>query len=247
MRLRFAFVAAVAVAGAAPASAAHAGAGVPRVALSVSPARIALATPASRTVELRNVGAEPVAVELVRKSVDRSTAKQSLSIRPARLTLRSGSRALITLRVNAPRPARPGDHRLLVLAIARPIGRSRVAVRIRLGIGVRFRVPGRIHRRLELGGVQVRRQGSGRTIVVFVANRGNVTEKPRGPLIVTLVRGGSIVSHLRARVPRELYPGTRSAVRLPYVGRVRGAVTAVVKLRFEGGRRARTRRYRLRL
>jgi hypothetical protein len=134
-----------------------------------------------------------------------------------------------------------------VIAIARPIDRSRVAVRIRLGVGVRFRVPGRIVRRAQLGGLQVRRHGSGRTLVVSVANRGNVTEEVRGPLIVTLFRGGRIVSHLRARVPHELYPGTRTVVKLPYVGRVRGAVTAVVKLRFEGGRRPITRRYRLRL
>jgi hypothetical protein len=179
--------------------------------------------------------------------VDRRTAKHWLSIRPTRLTLRSGSRALITLRVKAQRPARPGDHRLLMLAIARPIDRRRVAVRIRLGVRVRFRVPGRIVRRPVLAGLQVRRHGSGRMLVVSVANRGNVTEEVRGPLIVTLFRGGRIVSHLRAQVPRELYPGARTDVRLPYAGRVRGVVTAVVKVRFEGGKRPMLRRYRLRL
>ena len=217
------------------------------VALSVSPARVVLVAPASRTIALRNVGAERVVVDVARKSVHvRRAANEWLSIRPAHLVLRAGSRALLTLRATAGPGSGPGDHQLRLLLIARPRDRSRVAVRLRLGIGVRVRVPGRIVRRLEVRGLRVRRHGNARLLLVSVANRGNVTEHLGGHLTVTLVRSGQFVSRLRLRSRRELFPGAGAVLMLQYAGHVRGPVTAVVKVHL-GVNRTLERRYRIRL
>jgi hypothetical protein len=222
------------------------GGGGPGVALSVSPARLALVAPASRTLELRNGGSEQVVVEVARKSVDGRTAKGWLIIRPARIVLRAGSTAAVTIRATA-RAAQAGDHRLLVLLIARPVQRGRVAVRVRLGVGLRIRVPGRIVRRLELRGLRVRPHGRVRDLLVTVTNRGNVTEQLRGQLTVSLARDGRIVSRLRPRRLRELLPGTQTVLALRYAGRLRGRVSAIVRVRLGAHRRALERRYRIRL
>jgi hypothetical protein len=224
------------------------GGGVPPVALSVSPARMSLVAPASRSIELRNVGAEGVVVDVAPKSVDRpAQAMEWLRVRPARLVLRSRSRALLTLRVTADGRARPGDHQLRVLVVARPQRNSRVAVRLRVGVGVRIRMPGRIVRRLAVRGLRVRRNGPTRDLLVAVANRGNVTEQLGGRVTVTLFQGGRLVSRLRLGGLRELFPGARTVLAMRYAGRARGLLTAVVKVRFGGRVRAVERRYRLRL
>jgi hypothetical protein len=223
------------------------GATGPPVALSVSPARVALVAPASRTIELRNVGSQRVAVDVARKSVDgRGAAIGWLTIRPARLVLRPGSEAVLILRARVGGGARPGDHQLRLLLIARPPDGSRLAVRLRLAIGVRVRVPGRILRRLDVRGVRVSRHAGRRVLLVSVANHGNVTEQVRGHLTVTLLRHGRFVSRLRPRRLRELAPATRAVVALPYTGRVRGLVTAVVRVRVGAGRSL-ERRYRIRV
>jgi hypothetical protein len=228
-------------------SSASVGGGRSPVALSVSPARIALGAPASRTIELRNLGAERVVVDVARTSVGRRVETRGwVSIRPAHLALRAGSRAVLTLRVRAAQAAQPGDHRLRVLLIARPQRRGRVAVLVRLGIGVRVRMPGRVVRRLDVRGLRVRRGAGGRALLVSIGNRGNVTEQLRGRLTVTLKRSGRVVSRLRPQKVRELLPRTRTVLALPYVGHVRGVVTAIVKLRIERLVPL-VRRYRLRL
>jgi hypothetical protein len=232
-----------------PHSAAEAlGGGVAPVALSVSPARMELVAPASRTIELRNVGADGVVVDVTPKSVDHlGAAKNWLSVRPARLVLRSRSHAVVTLRVRAHGWAHPGDHRLRVLLVARPLRTGRVAVRVRLGVGVRVRVPGRLVRRLVVHGLQVRRSGRNRDLLVAVANRGNVIEQLGGRVTVTLFRSGRLVSRLRLGGLRELFPGARASFAMRYSGRVRGLITALVKVRFDGRSRPVERRYRLRL
>jgi hypothetical protein len=68
-----------------------------------------------------------------------------------------------------------------------------------------------------------------------------VAEQLRCQLAVALIRNGRVVSLLRPRRPRELWPHMRAVVALRYGGRVRGLVIAVVKVR------GRERRYRLRL
>lgn len=223
------------------------GGGAPPVALSVSPARLAVVAPASRTIELRNLGTERIVVDVARRSADRSPSKEWLSIRPSRLVLRARSRAVLTLRAAAHGRARPGDHQLEVLFVARALGRNRVTVRVRLGVGVRIRMPGRIVRRLAVRGVRVRRHGRTRELLVSVANRGNVTEQLGGRLTVALIRSGRLLSRLRLPGRHELLPGSRAALPLRYNGHVRGLVTAVVRTRVGGTPRLIERRYRLRL
>jgi hypothetical protein len=232
-----------------PDSAAEAvGGGVPPVALSVSPARMALVAPASRTIEVRNVGSERAVVAVAPRSLDRLAAtKDWLRVRPKRFVAPARSRTAVTLRVGANGLASPGDHRLLVLVVARPLSRTRLAVRVRLGVGIRVRVPGRIVRRLAVHGLRVRHHGEARDLLVSVANRGNVTEQLGGRVTVTLVRSGRLVSRLRLGGPRELFPGARTVFAMRYTGRIRGVVTAVVRVRFDGRLRPVARRYRLRL
>jgi hypothetical protein len=232
-----------------PHSAAEAlGGGVAPVALSVSPARMELVAPASRTIELRNVGADGVVVDVTPESVDHlGAAKNWLSVRPARLVLRSRSRAAVTLRVRGRAWAHPGDHRLRVLLVARALRTGRVAVRVRLGVRVRVRVPGRFVRQLVVRGLRVRRNERNRDLLVAVANRGNVIEQLGGRVTVTLFRGGRLVSRLRLGGLRELFPGARATFAMRYSGRVRGLITALVKVRFDGRSRPVERRYRLRL
>jgi hypothetical protein len=224
------------------------GPGRPPVALSVSPARVALAAPGSRTIRLRNVGAEQVVVETARKPLGpRAPASRWLTIVPARLLLGPGSSAVFTLRVK-PRPnAAPGDHHALVLLVARPVAAARVVVRMRLGIVVRARVPGRIVRRVELQPLRVLHRGHARVLLTSVANRGNVSEEIRGRITISLIRSGHVLARLRVRALRELRPGTHAVFHARYVGRVRGLVTARVTVRVVGGRRPLERAYRIRL
>jgi hypothetical protein len=210
------------------------------VTLSVSPARVALVAPASRTLELRNTGAERLMVDVTGKSVDGRRSTGWLTLRPAHVALAAGASAKLMLRASASR-SEPGDHDVLLLLAARPARAGGVAVQVRLGVRVRVRMPGRIVRHLALNGLRVRRHRDARELLVSLTNLGNVAEQLRGQLAVTLVRHGRVVSLLRPRRPRELSPRMRAVVALRYGGRVRGLVTAVVKVR------GKERRYRLRL
>lgn len=214
----------------------------PPVALTVSPARAALLAPAARTVEVRNLGTEQVAVDVARKSLDRKGASNRwLTIAPSHLVLRGGARALLTVRAGY--GASPGDHNVLVLVTGRPAARAAVSVRLRLGVRLRIRAPGKVIRRIVVDGLRAQRFRRKRALLVALANRGNVTEQLRGRLTVTLIDRKRIISRLRFRRSRELYPGARAVVALAYAGRARGVVTALVSVR--GGQSG--RRYRLRL
>jgi hypothetical protein len=229
-------------------SPAGAGADRPRVALSVSPARLALAAPGSRTIRLRNDGAERIVVDATRRTLDRKTAAKTwLQIVPARLSLRSGESAIVTLRVRPPRRAEPGDHDVLVLLTTRPLRGDRVNVQVRLGVRVRMVVPGRILRRLTLGGLRVQRRRDARFMFVSIANRGNVTVQLRGRVTALLVRRGQRLARLRPRARRALLPGARAVLALRYRGRARGLLTTVVQIRLGSGIRVVERRYRIRL
>jgi hypothetical protein len=208
--------------------------------LSVSPARIAFVAPASRTIDVRNTGSERVQVTVGRKALDGRGAKDWLTVRPARLLLRGGAEARVTVRAASHVPA-PGDHGLLLLLVAQPLEGKGVAVRLRLGVPVRVRVPGLIVHRLRIRGLAVRKHKRSRDLLVSLANVGNVTEQLRGQVTVTIMRRGRVLSRLRPPRARELFPGRRTLLTLRYAGGIRGPVTAVVKTR------DRQRRYRLRL
>ena len=229
-------------------SAEGAGAGRPRVALSVSPAQLALAAPGSRRIKLRNDGAERVVVDATRRTVGRQTAAKTwLQIVPARLSLRSGESGMLTLRVKPPRRAEPGDHHVIVLLTTRPLRGGRVNVQVRLGVRIRVVVPGRIMRRLTLGGLRVHRRRSARLMFVSVTNRGNVTVPLRGRVTALLLRRGQRLAQLAPRGRRALLPGARVVLALRYGGRVRGLLTVVIRVRLGPGVRAVERHYRVHL
>jgi hypothetical protein len=189
---------------------------------------------------VRNDGAERVVINVTRRG-----ANKWLQIVPARLTLRLGRSASLTVRARRARWAEPGIHPVLVMLTTRPVSGGRVKVQARLGVRIRMRVPGRVVRRLRLGRFRVMRDS--RTMLVSVANRGNVTMQLRGRVTVALVRHGKALAHLRPRARRALIPGTRTLIALPYAGRVRGRVIAVVRVRLGFGIPVVERRYRLRL
>jgi hypothetical protein len=220
----------------------------PRVALSVSPAHIALAAPSARRIKLRNDGAERVVVDVTRRTVGRQAAAHRwLQIVPARLLLRSGESAILTLRVRRARRAEPGDHQVLVLLTTRPLHGGRVNVQMRLGVRIRMVVPGPVVRRLTLGTLRVHRGRNARFIFVSAANRGNVTVQLRGHVTAKLVRHGRQLARLSPRTRRALLPGARAVLALRYGGHVRGLATAVVRVRLGFGSRVVERRYRIRL
>jgi hypothetical protein len=211
-------------------------------ALTVSPARAVLLAPASRTLQLGNLGTERMVVDVAWKSLGpHGGPNRWLTIAPRRLVLRGGARTVLTVRAGP--GASPGDHQVVVFVTGRPVDGPRVAVQLRLGVRLRIRAPGRLVRRIAVEGLRARRLRGKRTLIVSVANRGNVTEQLRGRLTVTLVSHGRVISRLRLGRFRELFPGARAVVALPYAGNARGLVAALVKVR---GSRS-ERRYRLRL
>ncbi|MGZ4417635.1 MAG: COG1470 family protein [Gaiellaceae bacterium] len=229
-------------------SAAGADADRPRVALSVSPARLALAAPGARTIKLRNSGAEQVVVDVTRRPLDpQPAAKTWLQISPARLVLHSGENAILTLRASPPLHAEPGEHHVLVLLTTRPLHGGRVNVQVRLGVRIRMVVPGNIVRNAALGGLRIRRSHTARFMFVSVTNRGNVTVPLRGRVTALLLRRGQRLAQLTPRGRRALLPGARAVLTLRYNGRVRGLLTVVVRIRLGPGVRAVERRYRVRL
>jgi hypothetical protein len=223
----------------APSAEGAGGAARPRVALSVSPAQLALTVPGSRRIRVRNEGAERVVVDV--------TQGTWLRIVPERLSLRSGDSAILTLRLRRPAHAEPGDHRAVVLLSTRPLRAGRVNVQVRLGLRVKMRVPGRIVRRLTLGTLNVRRKHGARVMLVSVANRGNVTVPLRGHVAASLLRPGRQPARLRVRARRALLPRARALIALRSSGGVHGRVIAVVRIRLGPGIRIVERRYRIRL
>jgi hypothetical protein len=225
-----------------------AGAEAPRVALSISPTRVVLVTPSSRRLTVRNTGAERVVVDVTRRAVGRQQAAQKwLQIVPARLTLRPGTKATLTVRAKRAARAEPGDHAVLVLSTTRPVRGGRVNVQARLGIRIRMRVPGRVVRRVRFGALRVLRAGNSRTMLVSVANGGNVTVQLRHRVVVALYRRGQQLARLKPPARRALPPKARALVPVRYGGRVRGPVTAVVRVRLGSGLPVVERRYQIRL
>ena len=178
---------------------------------------------------------------IARRSAPRSAAPW-LRVTPASLPLRPGAAASVTVASTLPRCAEPGDHHTLLLLASRPLPRGGVNVRMRLGVRIVVRAPGRVVRRLVVAGLRVRHAGRARLLDVTILNRGNVTETlPRGRLSVLLVRNGRVLTRL---VPdrRELLPRSRSVLSPTYGGRLRGRI--VVRVEIRGGPR---RSFRLRL
>jgi hypothetical protein len=253
----FAFVALTLVLVPAPAGA---GTTRPPLGLAVTPARVALAGTGKASVRITNPGFRPVEVDVARAglSVDlrgrphiaarggRRAATSWLSIRPRRFVLRAGAATWLTVSSHLPRRVEPGDHDALVLLTTRPWRSAGVAVRMRIGVVIVVRAPGRVVRSVAVRGLRLRRVGRARTLEVVLANRGNVTETlDAGRIRLTLVRKGSR-SSVRP-VMRELRPRTNGVVQFRYRGRLAGWVTARVRLTLEPGRPVISRTFRVKL
>lgn len=206
--------------------------------LSVAPAHVSMAPGATQTVEVTNTGRVAVVVAAStagyaldlrgRARIVQNAGKPSwLSLRPGRLVLPPRSTVPLTIAAHRPRGAPPGDHEALVLLTTLPRAVGALAVRMRVGVVVAVRVPGRLVS--ELDAVALRRARPG-LIELSLANRGNVVEQVV-PARVGLVlwRRGRVLARL-APVVRKLLPRTRGLAELHYPRRLRGLVSAVVEI-----------------
>lgn len=207
------------------------------IALSASPAHVTLLGSGKTTIQVRNMGATPVDVDVARagfrldlrgrpRITPASSGARWLTLRPPRLTLAPGATTSLTVIARVPRRAEPGDHDALLLLTTRPRRTNGVAVRVRLGIVVVVRAPGKIVRRLELRSLHVRRAGRDRRLELLAVNRGNVTETlRRNRVLLLLHRPGRAPIRLRPET-RTLRPHTRGVVQFRYRGRRHGRLVA---------------------
>jgi hypothetical protein len=247
-----------AVALAVAAVSAGSGAAAPaRLALSVSPAHVALDAGGTATVHIGGTGGRRF---LLRTSVAGLSldargrpkiarprdAATWLTVRP-RTTSTGPDGATFVIRSRRPPHVRPGDHSAIVLVAALASARNAIAVELRVGLVVTVRVAGRSVRRVEAVAARARRlRGGGRLISVTVANRGDVIEAiGGGQLEVALLRHGRPIA--RFRVPRrKVLPRTSAVVALRWRGAVPGAVLARIAVAGPGGGTT-VRTFRLRL
>lgn len=206
----------------------------PQLSLVTEPARVQIDGPGSQTVVVANHGSAAVVLDVQRAGfaldlrgrprIVPAALAPWLSVRPKRIAIPAGESASLTVSARVLRGASPGDHASLLLLASRPLATSAVAVRVRLGVVVVLRVPGRIVHRLALLGVQARKAGRSRILTVHLANRGNVAELlGGGRVVVTLWRRGSLVARLPA-APRELLPRSQGVLEVSYRGPIRGTV-----------------------
>jgi hypothetical protein len=212
------------------------------IALSASPLRVTLRGAAASAVTVRNPGRRTLLVDVSRAGFARSLRGRPqvrpadgsaawLHLRPHRLRVAPGGKAILHVAARPPRRAEPGDHPAVVLLTTRPLGVRRVRLRLRVGVIVVERVRGRIVRRLDARSLTVRRLGARRLFELLLVNRGDVTERLGGRrLRLILLRRGRPFATLRPR-RRELLPHSKGIAEFPYRGRVRGNVVARVELR----------------
>ena len=231
----------------------------PQISLVAVPAHLQLGGAGRQSIRVSNHGRTPLVVDAARagfalslrgrpRVVTAPAAGRWLTFTPRRFRVPAGGSASITVTTRVPKGSTPGDHTALLLLTTRPRPHGGLAVRMRLGVVVVLRVRGRIVRRLTPVQLAVRRTRGKRTLVLTLANRGNVTETlTAGRLTVTLWKGSRQLARFRLP-PRELLPHARALFDLRYGGRDKGAVVAVVQLRQGTASEPAVRRaYRLRL
>ena len=209
------------------------------IGLSASPLRLTLRGTSAAVVTVRNPGRRALVVDVSRMGFARSLrgrprlqpargAAAWLRFRPRRLRVAPGGKAVVHVRAAPPRRAEPGDHPALVLLTTRPVGVRRVRVRLRVGVIVDLRVPGRIVRRVDARRLTVRNR---RRLELLLVNRGNVTERfGRDGLRLVLSRDGRPLATLSPR-RGELLPRSTGLVEFVYRGSARGEIVARVELR----------------
>jgi hypothetical protein len=234
----------------------------PPVALTASPAHVAIAGSGRSTVRVTNGGANRVVVDVSRagfaldlrgrpKVVDRDavarSAAQWLSFRPRSLALKPGGSASVAIVSKLPAEAEPGDHDALLLFTTRRRVKDGVAVRMRMGIVVVVRAPGVVTRRLELRGLRVAPSMRPRVLELGIANQGNVTESiARANASLSLFRGGRRIAKLHAE-PREFRPRTRGVLQFLYRGVEHGVLTTRADVAPDSAGRVLRRTFRVRL
>lgn len=241
---------------------APAGAGTtrPSLGLTVTPARVALAGTGKASVRITNPGRGAVVVDVGRagfsldlrgrpRVVARAAPRAAtawLTVQPGHFVLPAGASKWLTVSSRLPRRAEPGDHDALVLFTTRPRRSAGVAVRMRIGVVVVVRAPGRVVRSVAIRALRVRRAGRTRTLELVLANRGNVTEAIDAVRVrLSLVRKG-VRASVRAET-RALRPRTNGVVQFRYRGRLAGWITARVRLTLEPGRPSLSRTFRVKL
>ena len=215
----------------------------PVVALTASPTHLTLAGRERRAIRVANPGATAIVVSAaaagftlgrrgrphVAGGASAGRVASWLAVRPRRVELAPGAAAELLLTVAPSRTASPGDHPALVLLTTRAPPGAAVPVRMRVGVTVVVRVPGKVVHRLALSSLRVLKSTHGRVFRVVIANRGNVVEwLRRGRVEIALFAGRRRIAELRSN-PRELLPGAASVFDLTYRGTVR-RLTALVSL-----------------
>lgn len=229
------------VLGAAAASTPGAAAGR-AIGLSASPMRLTLKGASGAAITVRNPGRRALLIDVSRAGFARSSrgkprvrpaagAAEWLQLRPKRIRIAPHAKRVLHVRAVPPRRAAPGDHPALVLLTTRPLGVRHVRVRLRVGVVVDLRVRGRIVRRLDARSATVVHRGTARLLELRLLNRGNVTEALGGEAVrLSLFREGRVFATLLPR-RRELLPHSSGIAVFAYRGRVRGPITARIRLR----------------
>jgi hypothetical protein len=230
------------------------------IALTASPAHVSLQGSGRATVRVTNSGIKPLVVDIRRAgfaldlrgrprivAAGKRAGISWVRVRPRRVALRSGASTSLRVEARVPVGAEPGDHDGLVLLTTRPRGDAGMAVRMRIGVVVAVRAPGRLVHKLLLRRLHVHRHGRLRTLELLVVNRGNLTERlGRERVSLLLRRDRRRLARLRPEA-RQLLPRTRGLVVFRYRGSVRGAVSAVARVRSEAGDESVSRAYSIRL
>jgi hypothetical protein len=205
----------------------------PPVSLVASPAHVSLTGAARQVVTVTSTGSEAVVLEVVRAGYGFDLRgrprillrrRSWISVRPRRLAIAPGRQATLVVASTPPARAEPGDHSELVLLTTRRLRTASLSVRMRLGLVVVVRVPGRIVRRLEALRVRVRP----RRLELLVANRGNVTETVvRRCVTVTVRRALRLLARLHP-APRTLLPHTNGLLDVRFRRPKRGRLSIQV-------------------
>lgn len=204
------------------------------VELAVSPPRLVVAAGETRAIRVTNLGAggaviaaSPAGYRIaLRGRPVVLAANTAVTLQPRTLALAPGEAA--TVAVTAPDPVAPGDHATLVLLSRSPLDR-RLGVRIRIGVLVLVRGPGRIVHRVVATAIRSR----GRALELWLRNDGNVAERLDRSTVHVRLRCPARVE------PRELLPRSRGIVILRAACRVPVGSMAIVRA---SGRRAATLR-----
>lgn len=236
------------------------GTAVPELALTATPARLAFAGSGTATVRVANTGPRSIRVHVGRagfaldlrgrpRVVQQTGPRAAVSwlrIGPARFVIPAGASRQVQVSARLPAGAEPGDHDALLLLTTRPESPARVAVRMRIGVVVVVRAPGRVVRRIVLAALRSRSAGAARRVELRLANRGNVTERlARGSVRVRLTRGRAVA--LLSVEPRELRRRSTGVVEIAYRGPLRGWVTARVVVARDRDRPLVSRTFRVKL